>query len=165
MKLNVGLARKAGLPNYGSIAASCYLEVELEQSLLFNDLETFHKKVEHAYVACRKAVQDELARSDTGRSLENQDQASTTSGESGASPANGWHQVDRSAPRLATSRQVGAIERMALRQRVDLFDLLQSRFEKEHLRDLSRSEASRLIDELATVGACETANEEPCART
>jgi hypothetical protein len=62
LKLNVGLTKKIGQPNYGSLGASCHLEIELEQSLLFADLDGFHERVRSTFIACRQAVFDELAR-------------------------------------------------------------------------------------------------------
>jgi hypothetical protein len=62
MTLNVGLSKKAGLPNYGSLGASCNIAVELNGSMVFDDLEGFHRHVRQAYVACQQAVNDELAR-------------------------------------------------------------------------------------------------------
>lgn len=62
LKLNIGLTKKIGQPNYGSLGASCHIEIELEQSLLFADLDGFHERVRSTFIACRQAVFDELAR-------------------------------------------------------------------------------------------------------
>ena len=66
LKLNVGVSRKIGLPAFGSVGASCSLELELPHDLLERDLEGFHGRVRGAYVAARHAVQDELARLHAG---------------------------------------------------------------------------------------------------
>lgn len=62
LKLSVGISKKVGQPDYGLLGASCFIEVELDQSLIFDDLEGFQDRVKHAYVACRQAVSDELGR-------------------------------------------------------------------------------------------------------
>ena len=62
MKLNVGVGRKIGQPDYGSIGATCGVELELSGSLLKDDPEAFRQQVGNAYAACRQAVSDELAR-------------------------------------------------------------------------------------------------------
>lgn len=62
MTLNVGLSKKHGLPDFGSVGASCNVTVELEGSILHQDLEAFQRHVRNAYVACSQAVNDELAR-------------------------------------------------------------------------------------------------------
>jgi len=62
LTLNVGLSKKIGQPDYSSLAASCHVEVELDQSLIFHDLEEFHASVSSIFAACRQAVSDELAR-------------------------------------------------------------------------------------------------------
>ena len=61
LKLNVGVSKKVGLPEYSSVGATCNLEVELDLGTL-DDLEGFHERARDAYVACHQAVNDELAR-------------------------------------------------------------------------------------------------------
>jgi len=62
LKVNVGLSKKIGLPHYGSLGASCHVEVELDSTLLFADLDAFQEKVKRAYLACHQAVNDEIQR-------------------------------------------------------------------------------------------------------
>ncbi len=51
LKLTVGLSRKIGLPDYGSLCASCTTEFEVDLSLPQRDLEAFQNHVRHAYAA------------------------------------------------------------------------------------------------------------------
>ena len=62
LKLTVGISKKVGQPNYGSLGAQCQLEYDLDVTLLVQDLEQFHQRVRQAYQACTQAVEDELAR-------------------------------------------------------------------------------------------------------
>src|SRR5260370_32772744 len=62
LKLNVGVSRKLGLPDYCSAGASCNIEVELDSGLLQHDLGAFHAEVRGAFIAARQAVDDELVR-------------------------------------------------------------------------------------------------------
>ena len=61
VKLSVGLQKKVGLPNFGSLGASCHVEFEIDRGLLEHDLDGFHQKVSEVFVACRQAVHDQLA--------------------------------------------------------------------------------------------------------
>ena len=60
MKISVGLQKKLGQPNYGSLGASCHVEFEIDMALIENNLDGFHHKVNRAYQACRQAVEEQL---------------------------------------------------------------------------------------------------------
>ena len=61
LRVSTGFSRKVGQPDYGSVGANCHVEFELDPSLL-EDLDTFHQRVQGAFIACHQAVNDELAR-------------------------------------------------------------------------------------------------------
>ena len=62
IKINVGLSKKVGLPEFGSLGASCNVEFEADQQLLQKDLNGFYQRVAEAFDSCRQAVQNELNR-------------------------------------------------------------------------------------------------------
>ncbi len=147
LTLNVGLSKKIGLPDYGSLGVSCNVQVELDQTLLLHDLDGFHHKVKQAYVACHQAVNDELHRQQNG-------DAGTLVPSNGkghrcniASNGNG-NGRPRDNTRRATASQVRALDAIAHRQQIDLPALLQQRFGAQHSGELAITEASGLIEEL-----------------
>jgi hypothetical protein len=144
LKLNVGLSRKIGQPDYGSLGASCHLEVELDQSLVFDDLEGLHERIKNVFAACRQAVTDELANSE---SRHINDSSQTTAGGQTNDSANG-HRV--TAKQLEYARQLaGPIRGLGVRRLVGLAQLMFSK----PLADLSSLEASGLIDVLKDIKA------------
>lgn len=62
LKVNIGLAKKLGQPNYGSTGASCSLEFELDSGQMSQDPDGFRENLRNAYNACRQAIQEELHR-------------------------------------------------------------------------------------------------------
>jgi hypothetical protein len=63
MKLNVGVCRKIGQPDYGSLGASCDVQLELSDALIFDDPAAFQQRVRQAYAACERAVDEQLGMS------------------------------------------------------------------------------------------------------
>jgi hypothetical protein len=61
LKLNVGLTKKIGLPEYSSAGASINVEIELDSNLI-NDPAGFQAQVTTAYEAARAALDDQVAR-------------------------------------------------------------------------------------------------------
>jgi hypothetical protein len=167
LRLNVGVSRKIGLPEYSSAGASCNLELELDARLLETDLEAFHEQVRSAYVACHQAVNDELARlqgqgaapvasqavpgHDRDRYVPSQDRPGRQNGtgeqRDGTSDETGSG-APRRAPKPATESQVKAICAIARKQHADLGSILREDYGVNHPEDLTLSQASTLIDRL-----------------
>ena len=61
LKLNVGLSKKLGLPDYGSLGVSCHLEVEVDSGLLA-DGKALQERAKQVYAACNQAIEDQLQR-------------------------------------------------------------------------------------------------------
>ncbi len=137
LQLHVGLQQKIGLPDYGSLGASCYVELELDGQLLDRDPDRFQQDVARAFAACHQAVQAELARHRPAVM-----KGTPNNGSSPRPRSNG------STIRRATPSQVRALQAIAGRQQFDLAADLQRRFGVARPEELDLQQASRLIDEL-----------------
>ncbi|WP_337174676.1 hypothetical protein [Paludisphaera sp.] len=62
MELTIGYSKKIGLPDCGSLGATCGLEVELPDPGPHAAVGVFERRARGAFVACDRAVQDELDR-------------------------------------------------------------------------------------------------------
>jgi len=153
LRLNVGLTRKVGLPEYSSVGASCHVEVELDSGLL-DDPDGLRAKARCAYAACRRAVDDELNQQRTKSDAHANGSAASTNGhhrngfsssERRRESANGHSHRTR---KPATAAQIRAIHAIANSRSLDLTDLLHERFGLPSAEELSSADASRLIDEL-----------------
>jgi hypothetical protein len=129
LKVNCGVSRKVGLPDYGSVGASLNVELELDAGLLDHDLQAFHARVRDVYVATHQAVHDELDRLQAPVGPPHEPSAPPGRPTSnGRSEGNG--PVDRPpagrsrSRRPATDNQVRAIRSIAARQHADLDGLL-----------------------------------------
>jgi hypothetical protein len=161
LKLNVGVSRKLGLPDYCSAGASCNIEVELDSGLLQHDLGAFHAEVRAAFIAARQAVDDELVRlqaqppsAGVPATVRGHDRRNGTLVQTNGAPARTNSMPARAngtngrAPKPATTNQVKAIHAIARRQNADLTGLLGDEFGVEMPEDLTLSQASAFIDRL-----------------
>ena len=164
VKVNVGLTKKMGLPNYGSAGASCSVEFELDSGQLVQDLEGFHRHIRHAYVACRQAVQEELGRQlnpDT-QEAEAGEEIPTAADTSGGAPNSSTTTpatlgLVHASP-LASQRQLNYIHHLAhglagLTPR--RLEILSATVCGKRLAHLTSADASNLIDTLKQIQAGE----------
>jgi len=154
--INVGLSKKLGTANYGSVGATCNVNFEAGHDLLESDLAGFHQKVKNAFVACRQAVQDELARelnvpASNGTTMP--EPAKTTNGNGAAnSNGNGGHNGSSghgaSEKQLAFARQLSkGIQGLGIRR----LESLAERMFGKPLVSLTTLDASGLIDSLKAI--------------
>jgi hypothetical protein len=166
LKLNVGVSHKVGMPDYGSVGASCNLEMELDAGLIERDLDGFHTRIRGAYVAAHQAVHDELARlqapgekAAVASAPEPVQAHSASAARNGFSRNSGNRQslhppADRSSgPKAATQRQVKTIQTIARRQNADLAGLIRHEYQVRSPDQLTIRQASELIDRLKNADA------------
>jgi len=146
LKLSVGLSKKVGLPNYGSLGATCGLEIELASSALHTDPEGFERQVRDAFAACARAVQEELDRHRPPPPVPSPIGHHNPDGPEGDAGSRIENHVRPRRP--ATGSQVRALRAISGRRGVDLERLVGERFGVDGPEELSLAEASRLIDEL-----------------
>ena len=161
LKLNVGISRKVGQPDYGSLGAQCNIEVELEGSVLDNP-ESLRRRIGEAYDACRSAVQDELSKYSSGGTTcaGTTDRYQRRNGNNGHTPAHGQNghkngggqhcpgdqpSGSASSKQLSYIRQLaGQIDTLGVRK----LDELSGRMFGKPLAAISALEASGMIDTL-----------------
>jgi len=152
MKLNVGLSRKVGEPNYGSRGASVNLELELDNSLV-EQPERLRERIRQLYQLAKASVDEELNASSPEPVNGSGNGHSFDRYRTNGNGTNNGQSVNGHGPRQATSSQVKAIHAIAGRNRIDVARLVQDRFNVQRPDDLSISDASTLIDELKAVPA------------
>ena len=134
LKINVGLTKKIGQPDFGSRGANVSFEVELEANLV-REPEQLREKIKYLFKVARQAVEEEL---DSGQPAGNNGREK---GDSNGHPR-------QSNGRSATASQIRALHAIATREGIDLAAELHSRYGVDWPDDLAISQASDLIDAL-----------------
>ena len=70
IKINIGVNKKVGLPDYGSAGGHCNIEIEADNSIL-DHAEQFLQRVKDAYEMARLSVEEELAHHQPGNTTSN----------------------------------------------------------------------------------------------
>jgi len=130
IKLNAGVSRKVGEPNYGSRGASVNVELELESSVV-NDTEALYEKIRRLFALAKKSVDDELGISTL---------VPSNDGGSGSAASNG-------EARPATEKQKHAIAAICGENGFDEDQEALGLFGRP-VSQLTLPEASQLIDRL-----------------
>src|SRR5580765_8882859 len=138
LKASVGLSRKVGQENYGSLGANCQLEIELDATLV-NDAEAFHDRIRRLYALANQAVVDQLAKNGNGNEqLKNGSPA----------PQNNGNPPDEPA----SNRQVKYLLDLARQeQKMDLArtaEFCQQTVGVSDVYQLTKTQASAVIDRL-----------------
>jgi hypothetical protein len=155
MKVTAGLSKKMGLPAYGSLGASCALEIELEQGLLFHDEAGFRSRLAALYDVCRSAVEEESLKA---RAVAEPLLAAPDPGHYDPPVTNGPCAAPPGSSRipLATERQINFAQHLARQIRAlggqRLAELAQQAYGRS-LDELTSPEASQLIELLKELRA------------
>jgi hypothetical protein len=178
LKVNVGLSKKVGLPDYGSLGASCHVEYEADASLLHTDLEGFHRQVKNAFIACKQAVQDELHRHQAAEALQTAAGEHNGNGQSPGANGNGQYRgttptVPPAMATLETPRAMasagptaakrrparfGRLEAIGNRLQLNIDQWLHEKYGIRVASELSIADASAAIDALNSTTSGNGAN-------
>ena len=151
VKLTVGLQKKIGLPDYGSLGASCSVEIEIDPSVF--ESKGFQDRVSVAFNQCRMAVDEQLA--SAKKTSQVIDAVSTqvakappTVQEPAERQSQGPQATAKDKPAPATQSQLRAIFGIARRLTLDPQQLVAEHFNLHTVDQLSIRQASQLIDQL-----------------
>ncbi len=165
MKLNVGLSRKVGEPNYGSRGAIVNVGTKVDATLI-NEPQRLQERIREMFRLAQEAVDEELStgsetastkqpptngngsangnsRHTTRRSGANRNDNSHARGN--ASTGNGSR---RSTSAPATASQVRALHAIANRQGLNLEAVVNDQYGVNEPESLTITQASEMIDEL-----------------
>jgi hypothetical protein len=157
VKLNLGLSKKVGEPNYGSRGASVNIEIEVDPALV-GEPTKFLERIRQVFNLVRTSVNEELSGQIDGQTVPHSDK-SAQSADSITREAvlnnghrdghcNGIGEEQGNGIRLATRAQIKALIAISRQLGIDLARLIYERFHARRADDLSLRQASQLIGEL-----------------
>jgi hypothetical protein len=153
MTLRVGCARKRGQPGFGSVGASCGLDLELDGGLFDREPEALRQRIRAAFDACRDAVAEELDAHAEDEPIPGP--PPDPNSRNGHPPRPGpARRTDEPTPapvrngRPASEKQVKAIRAIARRNGADLATILRQDHGVDRPEELTVVQASSLIDAL-----------------
>ncbi|MFH5804356.1 hypothetical protein [Alienimonas sp. DA493] len=153
LKLNVGLSRKVGQPDYGSKGAMVNVEVELTADLL-KDHERLRRQVRGIFGVIRETVDGELGVA-TGRNGGGRLAGPPSTGGPAANGSSGnGHASNGRGSLPCTEKQVRALHAFSRKAGVELTEELRRRFGLTTAEELSRRQASEAIDGLKERAKC-----------
>jgi hypothetical protein len=144
IKINVGVNKKIGLPDYGSAGGHCNIEIEADNSILDN-ADQFLQRVNDAYEVARQSVEAELAHHRPGQSP-----GSSSAGQSRREPENRSESSSSDTRYVASAKQLDFIWQLSKAVKLDkrrLEKYCDAKFGKASSQ-LSSKEASQLIQDL-----------------
>jgi hypothetical protein len=154
-KINVGLSRKIGQPNFGSLGASCHIDLEIDPQTASLGPEAIQQQILAAFSVCKQSVDTELAQCDQSTGVIASH--SFTPSQNGpvaqshtAEPQVRNAATESAAPprRPATPAQIKAIHAIAGKAGIEVASELGQRFGIRNPQQLSIGQASEMIDHL-----------------
>ena len=140
-KITVGLQQKVGQPNYGSLGATCHLELTLTNDEARNT-DAITSRIRDAFTCCRDRIAEELG-SDPPRPY---------------SPDGSREQTETRPPqngriRPASEAQIRALHAIAAKHGIVLASELEAQFGVTTPAELTIRQASQMIDALKSTAA------------
>jgi hypothetical protein len=154
-KINVGLSRKIGQPNFGSLGASCHIDLEIDPQTIGHGPEAIQRQIMGAFAICKQAVDTELAKCESQEAVTAADcfhpvEQPAVVRRYAQQPHNGQSAApEGSSPRRpATAAQIKALHSIAGRAGLRLASELEQHCGVNNPSQLSIQQASRMIDHL-----------------
>jgi len=154
-KINVGLSRKIGQPNFGSLGASCHIDLEIDQQTVSLGPEAIQRQILGAFAVCKQTIDAELAKSDqpdthaTVYGFHPAEQPSAPRRQTYQPPASDPSvATTQRHPRPATAAQIKALHTIANRAALTLASELQHQCGVRNPQQLTIQQASHMIDHL-----------------